>query len=125
MNLHGLMLGCTNLHFFTDTLRDRAASVSTVPAASEQTPVKSTPVPKSVATLTPSASNSPPQSEASYDIVSGHVSTASESAAPAAKAPTKAPVAKADAAEEDDDDDDDDEDDEDEEEEESEESDWE
>ena len=29
MNLHGLMLGCTNLHFFTDTLRDRHSSNTT------------------------------------------------------------------------------------------------
>ncbi|KZV66881.1 hypothetical protein PENSPDRAFT_654499 [Peniophora sp. CONT] len=108
----------------TDTLRDRATSVSTDQAN------KSTPVAKSV-NLTASASNSPPQSEASYDIVSSRVSNASESAPPAAKAPPKAKVEAAKAKnqenEEDEGEDDSEEEDDDEEEEEegSEESDWE
>ncbi|VDC00392.1 unnamed protein product [Peniophora sp. CBMAI 1063] len=104
----------------TDTLRDRAASVTNEQKAAAA--AAATPVAKS-AQLTASASTSPPQSEASYDIVSGHVSTASEGAAPVAKAPAKA---KADAGKaESDEEDEDDDDEEDDEEEESEESDWE
>ena len=94
----------------TDTLRDRAAETS----AKESTPVAKT------AHLTASASTSPPQSEASYDIVSGHVSNASESA-PAAKVQAKAGAASG----KDEDEDEEEEDDDEEEEEESEESDWE